>query len=67
MLTRGLATKMIRERLDQYSISPDQIEAVFITHEHTDHIQGLIRIGSVNMIYQFTVQDTPLRQIEKIA
>jgi len=41
LIDAGLSAKMIRERLSEYSILPDQLDAVFVTHEHTDHIQGL--------------------------
>lgn len=37
----GISAKRIEEGLAELSVSPEELSAVFITHEHTDHIQGL--------------------------
>lgn len=37
----GISVKKIKERLSQIGESIDDIDAVMITHEHSDHIKGL--------------------------
>ena len=37
----GIATRRVVEELERLNTSLDNIQAVFITHEHTDHINGL--------------------------
>ncbi len=38
---RGLPAKSIRERLEGIGVRIEEIDAICITHEHTDHIRGL--------------------------
>lgn len=37
----GINTKHILIRMERLRIDPESIKAIFITHEHTDHIRGL--------------------------
>lgn len=37
----GISAKRIEEGLAAISVSPQELSAIFITHEHTDHVQGL--------------------------
>ena len=37
----GISKKRIEEGLNDIGVSPESIDAIFITHEHSDHIQGL--------------------------
>ena len=41
----GLSTKQIRSRMEELQLSFEQIQAVFITHGHTDHV------GSCKVLY----------------
>ena len=54
----GLSTKQILARLEQVGILHPQIDAVFITHEHTDHVSScailekrLNRLGQQPIFY----------------
>lgn len=37
----GLTYKLLKCRLNELKVNIDEIDAIFITHEHTDHIKGL--------------------------
>ncbi|MDR2200533.1 MAG: MBL fold metallo-hydrolase, partial [Puniceicoccales bacterium] len=41
LIDAGFTGKQILERLPRFSITIDAIDAIFITHEHSDHAQGL--------------------------
>ncbi len=41
LIDAGLSAKLISERLMQIGVELEQIDAILITHEHTDHIRGL--------------------------
>lgn len=41
LIDAGISFKQLKERLDSIGESVDAIEAVIITHEHSDHIRGL--------------------------
>ncbi len=37
----GVSSKRCDEALEEVGVNPDSIEAVFITHEHIDHVRGV--------------------------
>ena len=37
----GLSAKATRERLSQIGVAIEEIDAILITHEHSDHVRGL--------------------------
>lgn len=41
LIDAGISTKKIHEGLDELGILRSEIDAVFITHEHSDHIRAL--------------------------
>ncbi|MCR5387613.1 MAG: MBL fold metallo-hydrolase [Lachnospiraceae bacterium] len=41
LIDAGISCKRITEGLDSLSLSPSDIDGIFITHEHTDHTQGI--------------------------
>ncbi|MDD6436263.1 MAG: MBL fold metallo-hydrolase [Clostridiales bacterium] len=41
LVDTGISKKRVVEGLHQIGIKPEEIDAVLITHEHSDHIQGL--------------------------
>jgi len=40
LIDAGITAKQIVTRLNSLNLSPDKIKAIFITHEHSDHIRG---------------------------
>lgn len=41
LIDAGINAKHTFERLDQLKINPNKIKALFITHEHIDHVRGV--------------------------
>ncbi len=41
LIDAGIRTKTILERLNEINVQPETIQAIIITHEHSDHIAGL--------------------------
>ncbi|MGE0670658.1 MAG: MBL fold metallo-hydrolase [Parachlamydiales bacterium] len=41
LIDAGLSAKAVSERLMQIGVGLEQIDAILVTHEHTDHIRGL--------------------------
>ena len=41
LIDAGISLRRIRDRLREISLSPDNIDCVLVTHEHTDHISGI--------------------------
>jgi phosphoribosyl 1,2-cyclic phosphodiesterase len=37
----GVSALQIRKRLEAFGRSPDEIDAILLTHEHSDHVRGL--------------------------
>jgi phosphoribosyl 1,2-cyclic phosphodiesterase len=37
----GLSGIEIERRLEAVGVSPQSLDAIFVTHEHTDHIKGV--------------------------
>jgi phosphoribosyl 1,2-cyclic phosphodiesterase len=46
LIDAGLSGRQIRERLAQIDRTPELLQGILITHEHTDHIQGLTTLSA---------------------
>lgn len=50
LIDAGVSAKRITSALDSIGVSPESIGAIFITHEHSDHVNGLrVFAGSRNI------------------
>jgi len=57
LVDAGINGKRLKAGLERISISPEQIDGILITHEHSDHIQGL---GVISRKYKIPVYTTKL-------
>lgn len=58
LVDAGLASRTILERLRQVGVHPSQLQGIFITHEHSDHIIGLPVLMKRYAIPVFTAPQT---------
>ena len=56
LIDAGVSCKQIVEHIRELKVAPEQIDAVFITHEHIDHIKGA---GVLSRKYDIPVYATP--------
>ena len=41
----GVSAKYVVDNLNELNIQPESIDAILITHEHSDHIKGVINFA----------------------
>lgn len=58
LIDAGISGKMIQKRLSEINVDLSEIDAVVITHEHLDHIQGLKVLSGKKKIPIFCNADT---------
>lgn len=58
LIDAGIRTKTIFERLAEIDVDPYSLQAILITHEHTDHILGLSLLAQKLNIPVFANADT---------
>lgn len=58
LIDAGISTKMIKSRLEEIDVDLADIDAILITHEHGDHIQGLKVLAYKMGIPVFTNSET---------
>jgi phosphoribosyl 1,2-cyclic phosphodiesterase len=46
LIDAGLSCRELVRRMSLFGVEPSQIEAVVLTHEHTDHVRGADKFGS---------------------
>lgn len=54
----GFSLKQFRQRLERLQTSPENIDAILVTHEHSDHSGGVIRLASNFNIPVWTTRGT---------
>lgn len=54
----GISNRQLTKRLREVGLSAAKIKAVFISHEHTDHVRGLRSITDRNNIQAFITEQT---------
>ncbi len=58
LIDAGISAKVTSERLQGIGVNLEDIDAILITHEHTDHIRGLDVLGAKMGIPVFANSDT---------
>ena len=58
LIDAGLSAKQIRLKLEQINVDLADIDAIVVTHEHSDHIKGLPILGCKMGIPVFTNSET---------
>ena len=67
LIDAGFSGRQIRQRLAQIGRTPESLQGILITHEHSDHIQGLTALGAKLQIPVYCnrlTQDAIERQLE---
>ena len=70
LVDAGVSSKKIEEGLHSIDVEPSSIDAILVTHEHTDHVQGLGTFSKKFDIPIFANQETidnMPNQIQKIS
>lgn len=58
LIDAGISMRMLKKRLEEINVDLADIDAVIVTHEHTDHIRGLGMVGCKMGIPVFANGDT---------
>ena len=66
LIDAGISSKQICLRLDSIGESPENIDAIFITHEHSDHLKGVRVFTKKFKIPVFVSKLIPLEIFEGI-
>src|SRR5215471_9327561 len=45
LIDAGFSLRQIRKRLESIGRAPENLNGILITHEHADHIAGLVQLG----------------------
>ena len=61
LIDAGISCKQLTEHIRQLDLAPEDIDALFITHEHVDHIKGA---GVLSRKYNIPVYATPEARLE---
>ncbi len=56
LIDAGISCRETEQRMKRLGLSMQKVQAIFISHEHTDHIRGVVRIAKK---YQLPVYITP--------
>ena len=58
LIDAGMSARQINLKLDCIGVSPSDINAIFVTHEHSDHVSGLRVFASKNHIPVYATAGT---------
>src|SRR5271169_6920038 len=64
LIDAGISAKIVAERLDDIKVDLSTIDAILISHEHTDHIRGLTSLALKHKIPVFANSDTAKAIVE---
>ncbi|PIS00610.1 MAG: Zn-dependent hydrolase [Chlamydiae bacterium CG10_big_fil_rev_8_21_14_0_10_35_9] len=58
LIDAGISARMIEKKLNEVNVDISEIDAIIVTHEHSDHIQGLKVLAAKKKIPVFCNADT---------
>lgn len=58
LIDAGISCRRIEKGLQQYGTSLNELDAVFITHEHADHVNGITTLLKHTRMPVYTTQET---------
>lgn len=61
LIDAGVSFRRLREELRRFDISPEELTAVLLTHEHTDHTKGLNQLLRHTDVFLYTTRGTACR------
>jgi phosphoribosyl 1,2-cyclic phosphodiesterase len=64
LIDAGIRTKQITEKLAEIDVTPDTVQAILVTHEHIDHIAGIVTFAQKYKIPVFANADTARGLVE---
>jgi len=62
LIDAGFSGKKIAEKLNNIGRRIEDIDGIFVTHEHSDHIQGL---GVISRKYDIPINDSLIAQVSE--
>lgn len=65
LIDAGISLLQIRKRLEQYHLNLDNLQALFITHEHTDHIKHMVSILKKNPTCELYIDKLTYKESER--
>src|SRR6188768_1678914 len=60
LVDAGISCKETEKRMHRLGLSMDKVKAIFISHEHTDHIKGVQVISKKYQLPVYITNDTLL-------
>ncbi|MDE7298211.1 MAG: MBL fold metallo-hydrolase [Lachnospiraceae bacterium] len=64
LVDAGISAKRIEEGLRSINVEPDSLAAILITHEHSDHVQGLSVFGRKHAVPVYATAGTLTQYLE---
>ncbi len=58
LVDAGISARQLTERLAEISVKPTQLNAICITHEHDDHVSGLVKFADSHNLPVYITRKT---------
>ncbi|MFD2571200.1 MBL fold metallo-hydrolase [Spirosoma soli] len=58
LIDAGISCRQTEARMQRLGLSLDTVKAIFISHEHSDHIRGIVRLASKYQLPVFITRHT---------
>ncbi|MCY3974323.1 MAG: MBL fold metallo-hydrolase [Simkaniaceae bacterium] len=58
LIDAGISLRAVESKLGEIGVCPDELDAILVTHEHSDHIRGLEKLASSLSVPVFANAET---------